>query len=937
MDNGDPTYDITAESTDVGTLSRAKAAQFAAKWKDVRSEKSYDQQFWHDFVQIVLGIPDLKEANIEFQKTVVSSKKGTQNYIDVFWQDVFLAEHKSAGRSLDVAEEQARDYLVSLAPSMRPPVVIVTDFARFRIVDVLRDKKVEFPLEDLPNHLHRIEAIVGKDALTATHIQVEADQKAARLMADLYVQLEKYGYEGHEASVFLVRILFCLFADDTRMWKLDIFEKLVKDTNPLGTDLGPRLSALFEVLNTPRDARRGPQDPLLEEFPYVNGGIFQERLATINFNTAMRNALLNACAYDWSGINPTIFGELFQDIKSKDARRRNGEHYTTEANIEKAIRPLLLDDISRSLEQAWDNEGKLKALQKELGTYQIFDPACGCGNFLITTYKRLREFELEIIVRLKQLQGTSGQTSLLDVADDLFVRPEQLHGIEFVEWSAQIAKVAIYLTDHQENLRLETVLGVAANRFPLTSGSNIVRGNALELDWAEVCPMSPKTLIVGNPPYVGANKLEPEQRADQSRVWNSVPGCLTVDYVANWFLIASQWAHKAGVRFSFVSTNSITQGDQPATLWKALEPYQVKIDFAHRTFAWENDAAGNAGVHCVIIGMSSQSLKRRKQLWHYETPKSTPTSVVPSNINAYLLDYPSVLIPASKQAPNGLPPLLTGNEPRDGGFLSSISLAEAEKIRMSDPHAAKYLRPLVGGAEVLGKVGDRFCLWLVDLDPLDMKNSPELSRRVALVKVDRQKAAGTKSAKAKTIDTPTLFARIAQPSKPFIAVPAVSSEHRRYIPMAFYNPDTIINNQVFFIESDDLALFMVLQSRPFTEWVKIVSSRLESRYRINAGSVYNTFPYPDLTEAAKANLRSIGEDVLRIRDKYAHISLGDLYNSDLMPVELLKLHQVCDKEVLKAYGLTPDATEPQVQIRLLDTYQTRKQAGEREIHSDETI
>jgi hypothetical protein len=462
MENGEPTNTATEQDGAVQGLSRAAAARFVEKWKNAKDEKQESNLFWHSFFIDLLGITDLQAAGIEFEKRVISSKKGTTNYIDVFWKDTFLAEQKSAGKDLDAAESQAREYVVSLPPALRPPIVIVSDFARFRIVDVLRNQTVEFPLTELPNNVDRLEGIVHHKTTSVTRIQVEADQKAAQLMADLYVQLEKNGYEGHDASVFMVRILFCLFADDTRMWKTDTFGDLVKDTNPLGSDLGPRLQSLFEVLDTAKENRPKMIDQALVDFPYVNGGIFAERLPMFHFNTAMRNALMNACAYDWSSINPTIFGALFQDIKSKDERRANGEHYTTEENIDKTINPLFLDDLHEKLEQAWDNQGQLKELQRELGSIQILDPACGCGNFLITAYKRLRQLELDIIVRLKQLEGSLGQTSLLDVAEDLHVKLEQLHGIEYVEWSSQIAKVAIYLTDHQENLKLETVLGVAA-------------------------------------------------------------------------------------------------------------------------------------------------------------------------------------------------------------------------------------------------------------------------------------------------------------------------------------------------------------------------------------------------------------------------------------------------------------------------------------------
>ena len=927
MVTGESENMAASEDEASGRFSRVAAAKFSAKWAGTADEQQNSQAFWQDFFREVIGIKDLQGAGIEFEKKVVSSKKGTTTRIDVYWRDTLLVEQKSAGKDLEAAEVQAREYVVSLPPAQRPPVIVVCDFVRLRIVDILLNKSHEFLLEALPDNLQHIEAIAKRDAVSATDVQVEADQKAAKLMANLYLQLEKYGYSGHEASVFMVRVLFCLFADDTRMWSGRLFQKLVEDTNPEGTDLGPRIANLFALLDTPKNDRKGPQDPFMVDFPYVNGGVFEERIEVINFNGPMREALIDCCNYDWSKINPTIFGALFQNIKSKDDRRALGEHYTTEANIEKAIRPLFLDELNEKLEKAWDSESKLKELQRELGSYKIFDPACGCGNFLITSYKRLRQLELDILVRLKQLQGTSGQISLLDVKQDLFVNLEQLYGIEYVEWSSQIAKVAVYLADHQENLKLESVIGVASNRFPLVHAANIVNGNALRTDWSTVCPMSENTMIVGNPPYAGSRKLNDEQREDQSFVWGGIPGSLTTDYVTNWFILASRWAQKSGLRFSFVSTNSITQGDQPALMWSVLNLHEVKIDFAHRTFVWTNEASGKAAVHCVIIGMSHLSNQRSKHLWDYPDPKGFPIHYSPKNINAYLIDFDSILIKAVKTPREGFPPLLTGNEPRDGGFLSNLTRAEADEIRLSDPIAAKYLRPLIGSAEMLGKSEERFCLWLVDLEPSDLRDSKELSSRVSKVRIEREGAQGSKSSKGKTANTPTLFSRISQPTKAFIAVPAVSSEKRDYIPSALFEPHTIINNQVFFIESNDLALFMRLQSRLFTAWVRNVSSRLKSDLRINASSVYNTFPFSSLDEKAAANLKDLGKQVLELRGKYDKLSLGDLYDPELMPVDLLRVHEAADKELLRSYGLKPSSSEAEIVKELFMRYQKLAEDG----------
>lgn len=904
----------TPESGSTLSISRAAAAKFAEKWKDTVEEKSHSQAFWQEFFRDLLGISDLREAGVEFEKKVISSKKNTSTWIDVYWKDTFLVEQKSAGKDLEAAEDQAREYVFSLPPAQRPPIVIVCDFARFRIVDYVLNKSHEFRLEDLADNLDRIEAIVSHKTNIATTVQVEADQKAAQLMADLYVQLEKYGYEGHEASVFMVRILFCLFADDTRMWKSGIFQELAKDTNEQGSDLGPRLSTLFTVLDTPKDQRKGPQDAFLADFPYVNGGIFSERLETIHFNQPMRQALINACNYDWSTINPTIFGALFQDIKSKDARRANGEHYTTEENIDKTIGPLFIDELQEKLEKAWDNSGKLRELQRELGTYQILDPACGCGNFLITTYKRLRQLELEIIVRIKQLDGTTGQTSLFDVTDDIHVKLEQLHGIEYVEWSSQIAKVAIYLTDHQENMKLEAVLGVAANRFPLSHSANIVLGNSLQIDWQSVCPMNQNTMIIGNPPFLGARLQTPEQKADTQNTWRNMKSASDLDYVSNWFRVASQMIASTNCRAAFVATNSISQGEQAGLIWKELFDLGVKIDFAYRPFKWENDGSGQAAVHCVIVGFSQKVRVTTKYLWAAPDADGISQKSVCKNINPFLIDAPDAII-SSRRTPlqSQTPPMQFGSMPNDGGFLSNISEEEAEEIRQKDPVAGKYLKRLIGAQELIQNI-TRFALWLPDVTPSDISQSQILKDRLG--KVRDLRASSKRPSTKKLADYPNLFGEIRQPNSEYLAVPGVSSENRKYVPMDLMPPEVIVNNALLTIPGAGLFTFGVLQSDVFNIWNAAVSGRLESRFRISAEITYNNFPFPSPTDDLKSKIEETAGQILKVRNQYPGESLAVLYAPVSMPTDLLKAHQNNDVAVRKAFGLAKLLDEDQVLAEL---------------------
>jgi hypothetical protein len=918
MGIGEPDNSATASGEAFEGLSRAAAAKFSSKWAGTVDEQQNSQAFWQDFFREVIGIKDLQEAGIEFEKKVVSSKKGTTTRIDVYWRDTLLVEQKSAGKDLDAAEMQAREYVVSLPPAQRPPVIVVCDFARFRIVDILLNKTNEFLLEVLADNLHHIEAIAKRDAASATDVQVEADQKAAKLMANLYLQLEKYGYSGHEASVFMVRVLFCLFADDTRMWSGRLFQKLVEDTNPEGSDLGPRIANLFALLDTPKPDRKGPQDPLMVDFPYVNGGIFSERIEVINFNGPMRGAMIDCCNYDWSKINPTIFGALFQDIKSKDERRALGEHYTTEANIEKAIRPLFLDELNEKLEKAWDHDSKLKELQRELGSYKIFDPACGCGNFLITSYKRLRQLELDILVRLKQLQGTVGQTSLLDVKQDLFVNLEQLYGIEYVEWSSQIAKVAVYLADHQENLKLESVIGVASNRFPLTHSSTIFHGNALRIEWSEVCPASEKTIVVSNPPFLGSNWQSPDQREDQKLVWMGLKGSASLDFVSNWYILAARYAQNRAVRCAFVSTNSITQGEQPSILWGAMSSLGSKIDFAHRTFAWTSDASGRAAVHCVIIGFSCSPNPRPKKLWSYETPVSPPEMKLAKTINAYLADAPDLLISSrAKPISTCAQPMRYGNMPNEFGYLANIYEEDLIELRKNEDPALDYIRRVIGAAEMLqDKV--RYCLWLVDASPTVMKSSQFIRDRIEMVRKLRSES--KRPATVKLAATPYLFQEVREQGGDYLAVPIVSSENREYVPMRIYSKEVIPTNALLTVPDATLQTFALLQSKVFSIWLRTVAGRLESRYRISAEIVYNNFPFPELDDPKKQALEKSASEIIAAREDFPDSSLSDLYTSLAMPKKLRIAHDNNDRAVLAIFGLKASSSDGEILSEVFRRY-----------------
>ena len=905
---------------DAQTLSLHTARAFAEKYKGATSEKQLAQSFWHDFFRSVCQIEDLLAVGIEFEYPVKSASTGAINFIDVLWAGVLLVEHKSAGRDLDKAEAQARDYLISLSPTLRPPVIIVSDFSRVRIVEVLAGSSIEFPLVDLPEHLHRVEAMIGDRVSDALRPEISADAHAVRLMADLFVEFERAGYEGHEVSVFLVRILFLVFGDDTRMWKRvgdGLFAEFVKASSPDGFGLGGRIQELFQTLDTPTDRRPKTISGSLAEFPYVNGGLFSEPLPIFSFTPEMRDALIKTSVYDWSKISPAIFGAMFQTIKSKEDRRPLGEHYTSEANILKVIRPLFLDDYLDRLHKVWNNAGALRRLRRELGANNYLDPACGSGNFLVVAYKRLREIELKIIARLQELEGTQGQVGL-DGTIGLQVHLSQFHGIEYEEWSSQIATVAMFLTDHQANLALDEITGAAPSRFPLTDSANIKHGNALQIDWASVCPMDENSIIMGNPPFYGSFLRSPEQKTDTANVWKGLPGSGNLDYVANWYLIASRHIAATGGRAAFVSTSSITQGEQPAIIWGQIDPLGVAIDFAHRTFSWTNDAAGKAAVHCVIIGFSARPKSTRLPLWSYPNVKGDPVLVWATSINAYLLDAPNILITSrTKPLHPDTQKMEKGSVPADGGFLSKISPAEAAEIEATDIVAAKYLRRLVGAQELIHN-DERYCLWLLGADPTDLRTSPTLSARIKSVR--EMRLASPKKATQRDAERPSEFQEIRQPEADYIAVPKVSSETRDYVPVAHLAADVIANDLIFVVADGGLTTFGYLCSKPFNVWNKVVSGRLESRLRVSNTITYNNFPFPTLTDEQRTRIEAGAQSVLGARELYPNSSLADLYNPDGMPSELRKAHHTLDRAVLGAFGLKSDSSDERILETLFGRY-----------------
>lgn len=868
-----------------------RALKFSREWAEEASEDAEAKSFWDDFFN-VFGVSRRRVGTFEKR---VKKLDGRDGFIDLLWKGVLLVEHKSRGKDLDRAHQQARDYFHGLTDAELPKYLLVSDFARFRLYDLEGDEApVEFNLKDLHKHVRRFGFIAGYQP-RAFKEEDPVNVLAAERMGKLHDALKAAGYDGHVLEVLLVRLLFCLFADDTGIFaRLAFHELITQRTSPDGADLGQWLAQLFQTLNTDTDKRQKTLDAQLVEFPYVNGKLFAEPLPLAAFDARMRGLLLDASILDWSRISPAIFGSMFQSVMDAKARRNLGAHYTSEKNILKLIGPLFLDELKAELDRIGSHEAKLKAFHNKLARLKFLDPACGCGNFLVIAYRELRLVELEVLARLYSRQGSV----LTNVADHVAVDVDQFYGIEIEEFPAQIAQVALWLMDHQMNLRVAEQFGEYFARLPLKKSPTIVHGNALRTDWNDVVPAGELSYILGNPPFVGKKEQGPSQKLDMAEVFRGAKGAGVLDFVAAWYLKAARYIQDTPIRCAFVSTSSITQGEQVGALWSTLHPLRIRIQFAHRTFKWTSEARGKAAVHCVIIGFGVTP-SPAPLLADYVTPDSEPQFATVKNINPYLVDGPFVLL-ANRTAPiEQSPELNYGSFALDDGNYTLDSAARAALLS-ANPAAESFLRPFVGGQELLHS-DERWCLWLANAKPSELKQLPAVLERVERVREWRRNS-GRETTK-KLAATPTLFAEVRQPSTSYVAIPTVSSERREYIPMAFLGPDTVASNQIYVMKDASLFHFGVLHSTMHMAWVRAVCGRLESRYRYSAGIVYNNFPWPQ--EPAQGQIASIAQAakaVLDARAAYPDSTLAELYDPAMMPAPLATAHQALDRAVDAAYG-----------------------------------
>ena len=878
---------------------KSRALQFSKTWADACNEDSQAKPFWIDFFEI-FGITNKRVATFEMN---VKKLGGAQGFVDLFWPGVLLVEHKSRGKNLDAALEQAIGYLHNLQERDLPQLVVVCDFARFRVCRLATGETVEFETQHLHKHVKNFGLLAG---YKVQEIRAEdpVNIKAAERMGRLHDALKASGYSGHALEVLLVRLLFCLFADDTGIFQpAQAFRDFIEERTALdGSDLGSRLGQLFQVLNTPESQRSKNIDEQLGQFAYINGKLFEEPLLMADFNSAMREALMDACALDWSAISPAIFGGLFQSIMDEKARRNLGAHYTSEANILKLIKPLFLDKLYAEFERVKGHRNKLFEFHKKLRQLTFFDPACGCGNFLVISYRELRELELKVLRADHDLSAHKGQLAV-DVHGLIGVNVDQFFGIEIEEFPAQIAQVALWLVDHQMNLRVSEAFGLYFARIPLKSTPTIRHANALRLDWNEVLPAERCSYVLGNPPFLGKQYQTPEQKAAVAPIYQALEGGGVLDYVAAWYIKATNYA-KANptLKIGFVSTNSIVQGEQVGVLWGWLIAQGMKINFAHRTFKWSNEASGNAAVHCIIIGFSRVNFLL-KTIYEYEMVNGEPLAVAARNINPYLVDAPDVVLPSRRTPICNVAPIVFGSMANDGGHFF-LTNQEKEELLSVCPDAEPWIRSFLGAEEFINNI-PRWCLWLKDCPPDTLRKMPLVMERIQKVKTLR--AASTRKATQDLARTPTLFGEIRQPEcGSYLLVPRVSSEKRAYIPIGFIDHSIIASDATLIIPSASLFHFGIMTSAMHNAFMRFTCGRLKSDFRYSNTIVYNNYPWPGcegepLGEKHRSAIEQAAQSVLDARTQFTTSSLADLYDPLTMPPALRKAHQKLDAAVDAAY------------------------------------
>lgn len=878
------------------------AAKFAVRYKNAKKEESYKQSFWNEFLGM-FGVDSLDVGAFEYYVKKLGNHAGE---IDYFWPGKVIIEHKSSGKDLDAALDQAMDYYLAIEKKEeKPRYIIVSDFKRIRLMDLLEKRDVTIKLEDLPENVELFGFLAGYSDKRIEG-QHPVNVKAAEMMGGLYDLLKESNYPEEDLDLLLVRIVFCMFAEDAEIFEKNIFTSyLTFHTSEDGAGMGATMNEIFAVLNTPYDQRQTSMSEEMQQFPYVNGGLFAKTITTPMFDRAMREHLFKASKLDWRFISPAIFGSLFQSIMDPKMRRELGAHYTSEENILKLINPLFMDDLRAEFNTIKGNKKELMKFWDKISNIRIMDPACGCGNFLIISYREMRRLEMDVLDAIYK-----GQM----IFDESHLFIDHYYGIEIGEFASMVANLSMILMDHLMNLEMRKRFGRCRDIIPLKEKANIVHGDSLEMDWSSIVDPMELTYIVGNPPFIGAKVQSDEQREQMTRFFEKNAGIL--DYVSAWYVKAT-WMMEINpkIRTAFVSTNSITQGEQVEPLWKPIFDKGIQINFAYQTFRWNNEAKGVAAVHVIIVGFSFN--KRSCKLFTHSDGLTGSIVCLPAkHLNAYLVDGPDVFLPNRKKPICEVPEMGIGNKPIDGGHYL-FTKEEMDNFIQIEPDSKQYFRPWLGAREFINNES-RFCLWLGDASPSELRLMPECMKRIEAVRQFRlsSKSSGT----VKLASRPTHFHVENMSNEPYLIIPRHSSEQREYVPIGFVDPVNICGDANLMMTGVSLFHFAILTSKMHMVWMRYVCGRIKSDYRYSAGIVYNNYPWPNVNKEVISNIEKCAQSVLEARNLYSDSSLADLYDVKTMPLELIKAHKKLDKAVEEAYGNSAFKSDEERISRLFEMY-----------------
>ena len=906
------------------------ALQFQANWTNRGYEKGESQQFWLDLLSNVFGIQDIGNF-ITFEGQV---KLSHTSFIDGYIPSTkVLIEQK--GSHIDLSKpipqsdgslltpfQQAKRYAAELPYSQRPRWIVVCNFRSWYVYDMEQPngEPQVILLENFHKEYHRLTFLV-QTGNTHLNRELEVSKEAGEIIGVIYDRLLAQYLDPtspetlHSLNMLCVRLVFCLYAEDAGIFgRKQQFGDYIKDIP--APQLRRALLNLFEVLDTPLNERDPYLEPELAAFPYVNGGLFTLQDKSIpQFTDELRDLLLGKASddFDWSEISPTIFGAIFESTLNPETRRSGGMHYTSIENIHKVIDPLFLNDLRAELDTilAISQEKKrnqaLRDYQQRLASLRFLDPACGSGNFLTETFLSLRRLENECLKALLNDQAA------LDFFDDrIFVNIHQFYGIEINDFAATVAKTALWIAESQMVNETAKILARDIDFLPLKSYSNIIEGNALTLDWNTVCPAAELNYIIGNPPFVGKKEQTREQKAELVALFDKkAKGIGNIDYVSGWYKKALTLMEGTNCQAAFVSTNSITQGEQVPILWRELFKAGINIIFAHRTFRWDSEATLKAHVHCVIIGFSNKINNRKKIIYDGEFSKEV------NEINPYLIEGKSIFVDKREKSICDVPAIMYGSMPIDDGHLI-LNREDVDLLLQESPNNEKFIRKYAGGDEII-KNKERWCLWLKNISPIELRSSAIIQSRVANTRLFRESS--NRPQTLKLADVPYLFGEIRQPETPMLVIPKVSSERRRYIPIAFVQPEVIINGSALIIPDATLYHFGIMISNVHMAWMRVVAGRLETRYQYSGSNVYNNFPWPAITPEQEVEISRTAQAILDARNLYPDCSLADLYDELFMPVELRRAHQANDRAVMRAYGLPITTSESDTVAHLFKLYE----------------